>query len=184
MERGKGHGRGMSPRRWRPGTRRYASAILAVMAVAALLTGCAALGAQAPQAGQRPDAGSGGDAAGGAKTTKGASEVAGVSLAADRERYRPGEAITLTVRNDSGAEIQLTGGLGGLKAWRVDGGQRRPWEHGMMETGALVPVPAGQSIQLGPIPAPEEPGEYVLEVHFYHQGGGPAAASVTVRVAP
>lgn len=181
MDGGKRQG---GARRRRPGHRRRAW--LAVwLAAVTLLAGCAALGTQAPGAGDK--AGPGGGAAGGASTdsaeaSQNTSEVEGVTLAADKDRYRPGDAITLTVRNDTGAEIQLTGGLGGLKAWRVENGRRQPWEHGMMETGALVPVPAGQSIQLGPIPAPEEPGQYVFEVHFYHQGGGPAAASVTVQV--
>ena len=156
--------------------------VLALLATLALLAGCGGLGTPAAGAGDR--AGGAGDAGGGAQGSpaQGSSEVDGVILTADKDRYRPGDPITLTVRNDTAAEIQLTGGLGGLKAWRVDGGQRRPWEHGMVETGALVPVPAGQSAQLGPIPAPEEPGQYLLEIHFYHQGGGPAAASITVVV--
>ncbi|ADU51021.1 hypothetical protein Tmar_0907 [Thermaerobacter marianensis DSM 12885] len=178
-----GPGPGVAARHRRAG----AVALLLVLALA-VTAGCAAVGTAAGSPGDEARAGSGagsttgGPGSGSDPAAGSTSEVKGVTLAADKERYRPGEGITLTVRNDTAAEIQLTGGLGGLKAWRLVGGSRQPWEHGMVETGALVPVAAGQAVQLGPIPAPDEPGRYVLEVHFYHPGGGPAAASVTVQV--
>ncbi|HEY8551940.1 MAG TPA: hypothetical protein VIL40_00605 [Thermaerobacter sp.] len=162
-------------------------ASLLAVALAVALVGCAAL-----STGDRGSGGTGGAAAGGGAgapsargpdaDAAGAAEVEGVTLTADKERYRPGEPITLTVHNETADEIQLTGALGGLKGWRVTAAGRQPWDHGMAETTALVPVRSGQALRLGPVPAPEEPGRYVLEVHFFHRGGGPAAVAVTVEV--
>ena len=177
--------RGRRQRRWhrRVATRPWLR-LLGLATLLVLAAGCTAAGAGARPAadGVPPAASPGGrDAAPGAGQAAG--EVQGVELAPDRARYRPGEPMRLEFRNGTGDVVQLTGGLGGLRGWRLEGNRREPWDHGMMESTALVPVPPGQAVPLGPVPAPDRPGQYLLEVRFYHAGGS-GAARATIEVAP
>jgi len=146
------------------------AAFIALAAGGLFLTGCGPAGAAG-------NPGSGGQAPG----AEPAPAAAAVRLVTDRQRYAPGAPMRLTVRNEGREEIQLSGGLGGLRGWRLEGGAREPWDHGLMETAALVPVAPGASAELGPVPAPERPGRYLLQVTYF-AGGSPGQAEATIEV--
>ncbi|HEY8394184.1 MAG TPA: hypothetical protein VIK92_05230 [Thermaerobacter sp.] len=148
----------------------WAAAVIALAAGGLFLAGCGPGGAAGTP-------GSGAQAPG----EEPAPASTAVRLVTDRQRYAPAEPMRLTVRNEGQEEIQLSGGLGGLRGWRLQGGAREPWAHGLMETAALVPVAPGASAELGPVPAPERPGRYLLQVTYF-TGSGQGKAEATIEV--
>lgn len=148
----------------------WVAAFIALAAGGLFLAGCGPAGAAG-------NPGSGGQAPGDEQPPA----AAAVRLVTDRQRYAPGEPMRLTVRNEGREEIQLSGGLGGLRGWRLEGGAREPWNHGLVETAVLVRVAAGDAAELGPVPAPERPGRYLLQVTYF-AGSSQGQAEATIEV--
>lgn len=142
------------------------------------LVGCGAAGGAGPSSGAAPGSG---DRRPDTPMNAPADPAGAVRLTTDRSRYRPGEPMHLRFHNGSASEVQLSGGLGGLRGWRLVGDRQEPWDHSLAETTVLVPVAPGKTVELGPVPAPQEPGRYRLEVH-YHGPSGPETVTVDIDV--
>lgn len=104
-----------------------------------------------------------------------------VRLSTDKQSYLTREAMTLRVHNEATGRIDVMGSLGALRGWRADGAQE-PWMHGFKETTELLPVKPGDTIDLGPVSAPDRAGRHVLEISYLDPEGVRSAARTEIDV--
>lgn len=104
-----------------------------------------------------------------------------VRLSTDKQTYATREQMKLRVHNEMSSRIDVMGSLGALRGWRADGAQE-PWHHGFKETTELVTVQPGETAELGPVPAPDSAGRFVLEISYLDPDGVRSAARTEIEV--